>query len=77
LAGVGHVDPLPGQRVDHREAPSGLIPSLRNTSLTCGRPAARSPADRSVASLRPDRVAARCSDPAPHHGRRGPALSQL
>ena len=31
--GVAHVDPLPGQRHDHREEPFGLMPSLRNTSL--------------------------------------------
>ena len=27
------VDPLPGQRADHREEPFGLIPSFRNSSL--------------------------------------------
>src|ERR1019366_5265783 len=32
-AGVPDVDALPGQGVDHREEPFGLMPSFRNTSL--------------------------------------------
>src|SRR5947209_3582842 len=33
-AGMANVEPLPGQRVDHREEPFGLMPSRPNTSLT-------------------------------------------
>jgi hypothetical protein len=33
-AGVTDAEALPGQRIDHREEPFGLMPSVKNTSLT-------------------------------------------
>lgn len=36
-AGVAHVDPLPGQRLDHRKEPFGGRSPSRKTSLTFAR----------------------------------------